>query len=177
MFLLTIILQFMNAPYGRFNNSKNSNPFNFTINGRYGFVLLELPTVIIPPLLVIFVYGNFMTDITLAFIIIFEIHYIQRTFIYPLCRMQRCNPTTITTVLLGFAITTINSYLCTKYTVFWNKDKYFRENPDFAKGRLFVGICLFFYGFYINVCSDSILLNLRKPGELGYRIPRGQFFE
>ncbi|KHJ76173.1 3-oxo-5-alpha-steroid 4-dehydrogenase [Oesophagostomum dentatum] len=30
---------------------------------------------------------------------------------------------------------------------------------------------------YINIQSDSILRNLRKPGETGYKIPRGGMFE
>lgn len=41
-------------------------------------------------------------------------------------------------------------------------------NPCFL-----IGIFLFFLGFAINVHSDYILTNLRKPGETGYKIPRG----
>jgi protein-S-isoprenylcysteine O-methyltransferase Ste14 len=35
---------------------------------------------------------------------------------------------------------------------------------------------MFLIGFSINFQSDSILRNLRKPGETGYKIPRGGFF-
>ena len=39
------------------------------------------------------------------------------------------------------------------------------------------GIILFFTGMYINMRSDHILINLRKPGETGYRIPKGFLFD
>mmetsp|Transcript_25504 Transcript_25504/g.39213 ORF Transcript_25504/g.39213 Transcript_25504/m.39213 type:complete len:156 (-) Transcript_25504:58-525(-) len=39
------------------------------------------------------------------------------------------------------------------------------------------GLILFFMGAYINMQSDTILRNLRQPGEIGYKIPRGGFFE
>jgi steroid 5-alpha reductase family enzyme len=35
---------------------------------------------------------------------------------------------------------------------------------------------LFALGVYINIQSDNILLNLRKPGESGYKIPYGGMF-
>lgn len=43
--------------------------------------------------------------------------------------------------------------------------------------RFLVGSTLWLIGFVNNVKSDNILLNLRKPGETGYKIPRGGWFE
>ncbi len=40
-----------------------------------------------------------------------------------------------------------------------------------------VGFVMFFLGMIINVHSDHLLRNLRKPGETGYKIPRGGMFE
>lgn len=39
-----------------------------------------------------------------------------------------------------------------------------------------VGIILFCTGMFINLQADHILRNLRKPGEIGYKIPRGNTF-
>lgn len=33
---------------------------------------------------------------------------------------------------------------------------------------------VFFVGMTINIHSDHVLRNLRKPGETGYKIPRGK---
>ena len=35
------------------------------------------------------------------------------------------------------------------------------------------GVSLFIIGMFVNVQSDNVLLNLRKPGETGYKIPQG----
>ena len=39
------------------------------------------------------------------------------------------------------------------------------------------GIAVFFVGMAINMHSDHVLRNLRKPGDTGYHIPRGGMFE
>lgn len=39
---------------------------------------------------------------------------------------------------------------------------------------VFPGSCLWLMGWIINIHSDHILRNLRKPGETGYKIPRGK---
>lgn len=43
--------------------------------------------------------------------------------------------------------------------------------------RFLVGVTLFVCGMAINIQSDNILTSLRKPGESGYKIPRGGCFE
>jgi len=42
--------------------------------------------------------------------------------------------------------------------------------------RFIIGGIVFFLGVFINVKSDSMLINLRKPGERGYKIPKGFLF-
>lgn len=43
--------------------------------------------------------------------------------------------------------------------------------------RFLAGFVLWLIGTLINIHSDHILRNLRKPGENGYKIPRGGLFE
>jgi len=40
----------------------------------------------------------------------------------------------------------------------------------------FSGLAMFISGLVINIHSDHILRNLRKPGETGYKIPTGTLF-
>ena len=40
--------------------------------------------------------------------------------------------------------------------------------------RVVIGTFLFLLGFLINQHSDHVLRNLRKPGETGYKIPKGK---
>lgn len=39
-----------------------------------------------------------------------------------------------------------------------------------------IGIVLFIGGFVVNQIADTQLMNLRKPGETGYKIPTGALF-
>jgi len=39
-----------------------------------------------------------------------------------------------------------------------------------------LGSSIFAFGLYTNIRCDNILLNLRKPGETGYKIPHGFMF-
>ncbi|KAL8194261.1 UNVERIFIED_CONTAM: 3-oxo-5-alpha-steroid 4-dehydrogenase 1 [Gekko kuhli] len=43
--------------------------------------------------------------------------------------------------------------------------------------RFILGIAGWIGGLLINIHSDNILIHLRKPGETGYKIPRGGMFE
>lgn len=93
------------------------------------------------------------------FFILWEIHYVQRTFIYCLLRMKSANSTTIATFLLAFSFTSVNSYLTTKFAIFY---------PDYDPitflkiARWVVGMFVFFVGLGGNIWADQILLNLRN---------------
>lgn len=43
----------------------------------------------------------------------------------------------------------------------------------FNDPRFMLGAPMFLFGFVMNIHSDHILRNLRKPGEKGYKIPEG----
>jgi len=51
-------------------------------------------------------------------------------------------------------------------------------NLNWLKSWNFIsGVALFFTGMYINIRSDNMLIRLRKPGETGYKIPKGFLFD
>ncbi|KAJ6664732.1 hypothetical protein lerEdw1_006305 [Lerista edwardsae] len=54
---------------------------------------------------------------------------------------------------------------CAEYPEDWCKDL-----------RFTAGIVLFLFGMGINIHSDVLLRQLRKPGELTYKIPQGGLF-
>jgi 3-oxo-5-alpha-steroid 4-dehydrogenase 1 len=49
-------------------------------------------------------------------------------------------------------------------------------NEYFFSFRFITGFLIFLTGVFINVKSDNMLINLRKPGETGYKIPTGFLF-
>jgi hypothetical protein len=51
--------------------------------------------------------------------------------------------------------------------------------PDgyLSSPRFLAGLALFVTGMAVNWHSDGVLIGLRRPGETGYKIPRGGAFE
>ncbi|KAF1481086.1 3-oxo-5-alpha-steroid 4-dehydrogenase 1, partial [Pygoscelis antarcticus] len=95
-----------------------------------------------------------------------------RALIFPLL-IREGKPTPFFTFVLALLFCVYNGYLqgrslsnYAKYPSGWLKD------PCFITG--FIGWLM---GMAINIHSDHILRNLRKPGETGYKIPRGGMFE
>ncbi|XP_074432362.1 3-oxo-5-alpha-steroid 4-dehydrogenase 1 isoform X1 [Larus michahellis] len=89
------------------------------------------------------------------------------------CTTRTGKPTPFFTFVLALLFCVYNGYLqgrslsnYAKYPSGWLKD------PLFITG--FIG---WLVGMAINIHSDHILRNLRKPGETGYKIPRGGMFE
>ena len=161
-------LLFIPAPYGRYERAG----WGPTIPARLGWLLQELPA----PLLfaIVFFRGEHAFRIVpLTLLLLWELHYGYRTFVYPLRlrpgagahaafhggdgdRLQRLNAT-----LNAYAI----SHGVLRHTDAW-----------FADPRFVAGVALFAIGWFVNQQSDAILRRLRQPGETGYKIPRGGLY-
>uniref|UniRef100_A0A672LPY1 3-oxo-5-alpha-steroid 4-dehydrogenase 2-like n=1 Tax=Sinocyclocheilus grahami TaxID=75366 RepID=A0A672LPY1_SINGR len=94
-----------------------------------------------------------------------------RTFVFSLLTKGRPSPLHI--VVSAVVFCSVNGFLqghhmlhCTQYHSGWHRDT-----------RFITGLLMFFTGMAINIHSDYILRNLRKPGEVSYKIPRGGMFE
>ena len=98
-------------------------------------------------------------SLAFMFFILWEIHYLQRTFVYALLRMKSANPTTLMTAAMAFTFTSINSYLNMKFAIFW---PYYDPITTTKIARWLIGMFIFFIGFIGNVWADQILLDLRN---------------
>lgn len=101
----------------------------------------------------------------------FMIHYFQRSFIYAL--RVRGKPAPLSLVMSCFMFCAGNGLLqgatLTKHYTFEDSHLY---SPQF-----WAGLAMWAFGMFVNCQADNILINLRKPGETGYKIPRGGAFE
>ena len=161
-------LFFISAPYGRFASSLWGPP----IPARLSWVIME----ILSPVLVFyfFITGELTTEpVILIFLLLWEIHYIQRTFIYPALMRSGSSPMPLAMLFFGIGFNSINAWfngrwvfhLSTMYDTSWLTDL-----------RFISGIVVFITGFIINLHSDAVLRKLRRPGESGYGIPRGGLY-
>ena len=143
------------------------------VNGKLAWVIQEAPSLLIP--LWCFLNGDeYVTDSTAnrVLLMFFIGHYFNRTIIFPL-QIRGGKPTPFGVMLSAIFFTSTNGILQGKYLT-----KLYRYDESHLSSPLFLfGSILFTCGFIINLHSDSILRNLRKPGETGYKIPHGGMFK
>src|SRR4030042_1379445 len=156
------------APYGRHLR----NRWGLKIGDRLGWVIMEAPSPIL--FATFFVLGiQYISVTAVAFLVMWEAHYIHRAFIYPFSRRDGANNMAVVVIAMGFVFNMGNAYLNGRY-VFPFSGGYANEwlmTPQFI-----VGLALFIAGFVINRQADHVLRNLRKPGEAEYKVPYGGLY-
>jgi hypothetical protein len=156
------------APYGRHSSGK----WGPMIPNKWGWLLMELPVLLV---LWYFVLPEKKNIDTASWVMIglFTFHYFNRVFIFPFRLRTEGKKMPLLIVLSAVFFNLVNGFSFGYY--FSNFSSY----PDawFTDARFISGLILFFAGIYINWKADNILIHLRKPGETGYKIPRGWLFE
>ncbi len=162
-----VLLCFVTAPYGR-QRRKGWGP---EVPSRLGWLIMELPAVVVPILGAVF--ASHEGWLPRFFLGMWLLHYIHRTFIYP-WRMRMGNKRMpLFVALSGFSTNIAVNYLIMRWL--------FTLGPEYPASwaldpRFLAGVALFLVGFAANRHSDRVLRDLRKPGETGYKIPRGGLF-
>ncbi|CAJ1067710.1 -oxo-5-alpha-steroid 4-dehydrogenase 2b [Xyrichtys novacula] len=101
----------------------------------------------------------------------FCVHYFQRTFVYAL--LTRGKPFPLGVMVAAGFFCSLNGSLQGHYLLHC---AHFDEDWS-ADCRYIIGLLMFYAGMAINIHSDYILRNLREPGEVIYKIPKGGLFE
>jgi 3-oxo-5-alpha-steroid 4-dehydrogenase 1 len=158
-----VALFFIVAPYGR-HTRRNWGP---AIGDKLGWIVMEAPSPIL--FAAFFALGIKSVTVTaIAFLVLWEVHYVHRAFIYPFSRRAGASGMAVAVVSMGFLFNIGNAYLNGRYlfTLSGGYDNGWLLTPQFI-----CGAALFITGFIINRKADDDLRNLRKPGESGYKIP------
>jgi len=166
--LIFMILFFLKAPYGRFTR-KN---WGLRINPKVAWLVMEFPAFFT----IIFCFllrDNQNNFVTLVFLALWVIHYFQRTFIYSILIKSEKRTFPVLLILFSILFNVWNGYLNGRYLFHFAP---WYETIWFKDPRFIIGIIIFFLGFVINLHSDHILRQLRKPGEGGYKVPTGGFY-
>ncbi len=167
--IVFISLYFIKASYGIFTNKK----WGYAINNKLAWVLMEAPVCIC--MILLWLFSERRNELVpFVFLIIFEIHYIQRSFIFPFL-IRGNSKMSIATMLMGIVFNIANAamqglwlfYLAPadKYTVKW-----------LASPQFIIGTLLFFTGWIINLRSDYRIRHLRAPGDTKHYLPHGGLF-
>lgn len=162
-----IALFFIKAGYGVFFDPK----WGPAIPNKIGWFLMEVPVFI--TMTVLWIISDRTCDIVpLCFFIIFQTHYFQRSFIFPLL-IRGNNKMALGIILMGAIFNTLNAmmqggwifFLSPQYPVSW-----------LGSAQFIAGLLVFITGMAINIDSDRRIRNLRKPGDTKHYIPRGGMF-
>ncbi|MBY0425000.1 MAG: DUF1295 domain-containing protein, partial [Cytophagales bacterium] len=157
----------LSAPYGRFNRSG----WGIQINNRLGWLLMEL----FSPMTLVAVYIWYQekwNGPALFFMSFWLLHYVNRSLIFPFRTKTSGKKMPLVIALSGVFFNSINGYT----NGYWFSTFADYNFEWFTDIRFILGLCLFAFGFFINLQSDEILLGLRKPGDTSYKIPQGGFY-
>lgn len=138
-----------------------------TIDKKLGWMVMEIPILIV----VAWAFLTLGTPTLVSGVIVgaFFGHYVYRALIFPHRIRASGKRMPVMIMLFSMIFYLVNGAMIgyyfgvlKTYPVEWLWDP-----------RFVIGALMFVGGFLVNVQSDNILIALRKPGETGYRIPRG----
>ena len=150
------------APYGKHSTKK----WGKSIDNKTGWILMELPALLTCPLIYFTIAEEINSNV--VFIVLWIIHYFNRTVIYPLRIKTKGKKIPIAIVASAFFFNLVNGVL----------NGYFITLIQFesiSNMYLILGLIIFIIGIYINISSDNILIKLRT-NQKGYVIPKGKLF-
>ncbi|XP_044516911.1 3-oxo-5-alpha-steroid 4-dehydrogenase 2 [Gracilinanus agilis] len=165
---LLILLRSRPDAYGK--QAERLLPLATRLPARAAWFLQELPSFVVPIGLLAWQPHPLFGPPGTLLLGLFCGHYFHRTFIYAF--LTRGSPFPLTILFHALIFCTLNGFLQGYYLI------YCAEYPDewFTDVRFTSGILLFFLGMAINIHSDYLLRQLRKPGEISYKIPQGGLF-
>ncbi len=170
LFALAIVpLQLrVSAPYGR-HVRKGWGP---TVDNRLGWLMMEIPALLLSSAIFFSSGPENKPWTTWAMFLLYAGHYLHRSVVFPffLRTDGKRMPWAIVASAIFFNV--VNAGF-----IGWHLAYGPAYPSDWAGDPRFIGGCaLFALGMGINLHSDYTLIGLRKPGETGYKIPRGGFF-
>ncbi|MBL0339815.1 MAG: hypothetical protein IPP71_02210 [Bacteroidetes bacterium] len=166
-----ITLFFIPAPFGRHTSEK----WGISMNNKAGWLIMELPSLAIMAYFLFWGTNSFNSFVWILFVL-WMLHYFNRTFIYPIRIKATSKKMPLLIVINAIVFNVINAGLNGYYLAELSAKETYSEL--WLTSYTFIGgLALFVIGMFINWKSDSILINLRKPGETGYKIPHGFLFK
>ncbi|XP_008428438.1 3-oxo-5-alpha-steroid 4-dehydrogenase 2b isoform X1 [Poecilia reticulata] len=162
------------ASYGR--HMKPTAPARM-VPARVAWFLQEMPALLMP-LLLMHLSRQYSTMGRAILLKTFCLHYFHRTFVYSL--LNRGQPFPLSVMATGGFFCLMNGFLQGHYLLHCVQfDEEWSAGYRYTTVVLHVvsGLVVFYIGMAINIHSDYILRNLRKPKEIVYKLPAGGLFE
>lgn len=164
-----VTLYFVNAGYGMLFDKKWGPP----IPNKIAWICMEAPVFIVMLFLWSRSERQFET-VPLLFFLFFELHYIQRSFIFPLLIKGKSKmPAGI--MAMGITFNLLNGYMQGEWIFYLAPEGMY--TTDWLYSFPFIaGTILYFTGMGINWHADYVIRHLRKPGDTNHYLPQGGLF-
>ena len=168
--IVFVALYFVEAGYGMLFDKK----WGFPISNKVAWVCMEAPVFIV---MFALWYGSERRFelVPLLLFLLFELHYFQRSFIFPLL-MKGKSKMPVGIMWMGIVFNILNGYMQGVWIFYLAPQDLYTEawlrSPQFVVGTL-----LFFVGMGINWHSDYIIRHLRKPADTNHYLPKGGMFD
>lgn len=168
-----IALYFVEAGYGMLINPK----WGKTISNKKAWFWMEFPIFI--AMLILWACSPHRFNLmSVIFLIIFELHYFQRVFVFPFL-LKGKGKMPITIMLMGISFNILNAAM----QGYWLFYEAYNVNPEaystswIYSPQFFIGLSIFLAGFVINLKSDQTIRNLRKDeNDTKHYLPKGGMF-
>lgn len=165
-----VALFYVNAGYGVFYNKK----WGPAIPNKIGWFLMEAPVFF--AMIILFLQSERKSDVvSLVFLLLFELHYFQRSFIFPfLIRGKSVMPLSV--ILMGVFFNVLNALMQGGWIFYVSPDNMY-EVSWLTTPQFMIGVEIFFIGMVVNIYSDHIIRHLRKPGDTRHYLPKKGLFK
>jgi len=163
-----IILVFTNirAPYGRHATDK----WGVMIDNKWGWFWMEMPALLLFPLLAIF-GPTTLNSMGILLVTIWSVHYVNRTIIFPFRIKTKGKKIPLTIVASALFFNGVNGFLNGYFIGYLSE-----HNGELSDWNVLLGLIIFSAGLLINQITDTKLISLRKNNK-GYVIPKGWLFK
>lgn len=161
-----IALYFVRAGYGMFRSAQ----WGPSINNRLGWIIMEVPSCFM--VILLWVQSGCLSYLpAILFLLLFFIHYVQRSFIFPLLMKGRSRmPLAI--MAMGMVFNVLNSVMQVGGLLWFPPQSYLLGASYLLQPQAIIGFIVFAVGMGINLHSDHVIRHLRQPGDTRHYLPQ-----
>jgi steroid 5-alpha-reductase/3-oxo-5-alpha-steroid 4-dehydrogenase 1 len=169
-------LMLLPASYGRHKKDKPHWLWGPGVPTRLAWVIMECPSSL--GFAAIYFRGDRAFQwVPLLLFLMWQSHYFQRSFIFPFkIRTRPGDKTPVGIPVLAVSSNLVISFLNASI-LSWSALGHQYDLSWLSDPRFIIGAAIFVIGYRTNRKADAMLAALRKPGETGYKIPRGWLYE
>jgi 3-oxo-5-alpha-steroid 4-dehydrogenase 1 len=164
-----ISLLFMPAPYGRHARTG----WGPLVPNKPAWLIMEAPASIL--FFVYFIFaGRSMTITLVVLLVIWQIHYFHRSFIFPFM-LKSDEKVPLSIMIFSMIFNSINTYIQGRWLYAFSPESSYTASWIWDP-RFIIGVLIFACGFVMNKHADAILRGLWDRSNPGYKIPYGGMY-